>query len=75
MISSSCITNSRTRINPDGLFLTLDYFPQGKGKRHPIRYAIDGSNRWWQSPTLQNGRQYEWVTITIDLKQVREQPR
>ncbi|XP_029841229.2 laminin subunit alpha-1 [Ixodes scapularis] len=39
-------------------------------KRHPIEYAIDGSNRWWQSPTLQNGRKYQWVTITLDLKQV-----
>ncbi|XP_046402924.1 laminin subunit alpha-1-like [Ischnura elegans] len=39
-------------------------------KRHPITNAIDGSNRWWQSPTLERGRQYEWVTITLDLKQV-----
>ncbi|CAL1296819.1 unnamed protein product [Larinioides sclopetarius] len=39
-------------------------------KRHPIEYAIDGTNNWWQSPTLQNGKQYEWVTITLDLKQV-----
>ncbi|CAG7825370.1 unnamed protein product, partial [Allacma fusca] len=22
-----------------------------KSKRHPIKYAIDESNRWWQSPT------------------------
>ncbi|XP_021959945.2 laminin subunit alpha-1 isoform X2 [Folsomia candida] len=44
----------------------------GNGKRHPIKFAIDGSNRWWQSPSLQNGRQYEWVTITIDLKQVHQ---
>lgn len=39
-------------------------------KRHPITNAIDGSNNWWQSPTLQNGKQYEWVTITLDLRQV-----
>ncbi|XP_055952530.1 laminin subunit alpha-1-like isoform X1 [Argiope bruennichi] len=39
-------------------------------KKHPIEYAIDGTNNWWQSPTLQNGKQYEWVTITLDLKQV-----
>lgn len=25
---------------------------------------------WWQSPTLQGGRQFEYVTITLDLKQV-----
>ncbi|KAH8251255.1 hypothetical protein KR032_004153 [Drosophila birchii] len=24
---------------------------------------------WWQSPTLQGGRQFEYVTITLDLKQ------
>ncbi|XP_055381870.1 laminin subunit alpha-1 [Condylostylus longicornis] len=27
-------------------------------------------NGWWQSPTLLNGYEYEYVTITIDLKQV-----
>jgi len=40
-------------------------------ERHPIHFAIDGSNRWWQSPTIANGRQFNWVTITLDLKQVR----
>ncbi|KAH9488089.1 Laminin subunit alpha-2 [Bulinus truncatus] len=39
-------------------------------QRHPITNAIDGSNRWWQSPTLTNGAQYNYVTITIDLKQI-----
>ncbi|KAH9363655.1 hypothetical protein HPB48_013661 [Haemaphysalis longicornis] len=39
-------------------------------RRHPIQHAIDGSNRWWQSPSLQHGRKYQWVTITLDLKQV-----
>ncbi|KAG8183116.1 hypothetical protein JTE90_024425 [Oedothorax gibbosus] len=39
-------------------------------KKHPIENAIDGTNRWWMSPTLQNGKQYEWITITLDLKQV-----
>ena len=38
--------------------------------RHPIEFAIDGSNRWWQSPTIANGRQFNSVTITLDLKQV-----
>lgn len=41
-------------------------------KRHPIENAIDGSNKWWQSPTLHAGAQYETVTITLDLKQVSE---
>ncbi|KAK2856042.1 hypothetical protein Q5P01_004777 [Channa striata] len=39
-------------------------------ERHPIEYAIDGTNRWWQSPSIQNGMEYHYVTITLDLKQV-----
>ncbi|XP_061125977.1 laminin subunit alpha-2 isoform X2 [Syngnathus typhle] len=39
-------------------------------ERHPIEYAIDGTNRWWQSPSIKNGREYHHVTITLDLKQV-----
>ncbi|XP_078068970.1 laminin subunit alpha-2 isoform X6 [Mustelus asterias] len=39
-------------------------------ERHPIANAIDGTNRWWQSPSIQNGMGYHYVTITLDLKQV-----
>ncbi|XP_030577117.1 laminin subunit alpha-2 isoform X2 [Archocentrus centrarchus] len=39
-------------------------------ERHPIDYAIDGTNRWWQSPSIKNGMEYHYVTITLDLKQV-----
>ncbi|XP_063307614.1 laminin subunit alpha-1 isoform X1 [Pelobates fuscus] len=39
-------------------------------ERHPITNAIDGTNDWWQSPSIQNGRAYHWVTITLDLRQV-----
>ncbi|XP_006164208.1 laminin subunit alpha-1 [Tupaia chinensis] len=39
-------------------------------ERHPISSAIDGTNNWWQSPSIQNGREYHWVTITLDLRQV-----
>ncbi|KAK3781049.1 hypothetical protein RRG08_046352 [Elysia crispata] len=38
--------------------------------RHPISNAVDGSQRWWQSPTLANGPEYNYVTITLDLQQV-----
>ncbi|KAJ1350105.1 hypothetical protein KIN20_005822 [Parelaphostrongylus tenuis] len=38
-------------------------------RRHPIEFAIDGTKRWWQSPSLANGLQYEKVNITIDLRQ------
>lgn len=40
------------------------------GKRHPPAHAVDGSSRWWQSPSLAEGA-YDWVTLTLDLKQVR----
>ncbi|XP_029984754.1 laminin subunit alpha-2 isoform X3 [Sphaeramia orbicularis] len=39
-------------------------------ERHPVEYAIDGTNRWWQSPSIKNGMEYHYVTITLDLKQV-----
>ncbi|XP_063079841.1 laminin subunit alpha-2 [Engraulis encrasicolus] len=39
-------------------------------ERHPIEYAIDGTNRWWQSPSIKNGMVYHYVTLTLDLKQV-----
>ncbi|XP_041661166.1 laminin subunit alpha-2 isoform X8 [Cheilinus undulatus] len=39
-------------------------------ENHPIEYAIDGTNRWWQSPSIKNGMEYHYVTITLDLKQV-----
>ncbi|KAK7893585.1 hypothetical protein WMY93_022737 [Mugilogobius chulae] len=39
-------------------------------ERHPIDNAIDGTNQWWQSPSIKNGRQFHWVTITLDLKQI-----
>uniref|UniRef100_A0A3B4YWZ3 Laminin N-terminal domain-containing protein n=1 Tax=Stegastes partitus TaxID=144197 RepID=A0A3B4YWZ3_9TELE len=38
-------------------------------ERHPITNAIDGTNQWWQSPSIKNGRQFHWITITLDLKQ------
>uniref|UniRef100_A0A8C3AV95 Laminin subunit alpha 2 n=1 Tax=Cyclopterus lumpus TaxID=8103 RepID=A0A8C3AV95_CYCLU len=39
-------------------------------EQHPIEYATDGTNRWWQSPSIKNGMMYHYVTITLDLKQV-----
>ena len=40
-------------------------------KKHSISFAVDNdSSNWWQSPTFQSGPQYEYVTITVDLKQV-----
>ena len=45
--------------------------PVTPSDHHPIEYAIDGSERWWQSPPLSRGLQYQQVNITIDLGQVR----
>uniref|UniRef100_A0A3P9NZ57 Laminin, alpha 1 n=1 Tax=Poecilia reticulata TaxID=8081 RepID=A0A3P9NZ57_POERE len=39
-------------------------------ERHPIMNAIDGTNQWWQSPSIKNGRQFHWITITLDLNQI-----
>uniref|UniRef100_A0A2K5E5S5 Laminin subunit alpha-2 n=1 Tax=Aotus nancymaae TaxID=37293 RepID=A0A2K5E5S5_AOTNA len=39
-------------------------------QRHPITNAIDGKNTWWQSPSIKNGIEYHYVTITLDLQQV-----
>ncbi|XP_056099529.1 laminin subunit alpha-1 [Rhinichthys klamathensis goyatoka] len=43
---------------------------QNPKDQHPITNAIDGTNQWWQSPSIKNGRQFHWVTITLDLRQV-----
>ncbi|XP_050306912.1 laminin subunit alpha-1 [Anthonomus grandis grandis] len=40
------------------------------GKRHPIINAIDGTNSWWQSPPLSYGKEFEFVSVTVDLKQI-----
>lgn len=38
---------------------------------HSIRYTINTDNsNWWQSPTMAHGRSLNWVTVTIDLKNV-----
>ncbi|XP_064107459.1 laminin subunit alpha lam-3-like isoform X1 [Macrobrachium nipponense] len=39
-------------------------------RRHPVTNAIDGTDSYWQSPSLAAGRRYEWVTLTLDLKEV-----
>lgn len=40
------------------------------GKKNNIRRATDGSKESWISPTLENGEEYEYVTILLDMKQV-----
>ncbi|XDV48183.1 hypothetical protein PO909_017644 [Leuciscus waleckii] len=47
-----------------------DASSQNPKEQHPITNAIDGTNQWWQSPSIKNGRQFHWVTLTLDLRQV-----
>ncbi|KAG9478961.1 hypothetical protein GDO78_012566 [Eleutherodactylus coqui] len=39
-------------------------------KAHPASNAIDGTERWWQSPPLSLGLRYNEVNVTIDLGQI-----
>ncbi|XP_053308878.1 laminin subunit alpha-5 isoform X2 [Spea bombifrons] len=39
-------------------------------KAHPITNAIDGTERWWQSPPLSRGLENNEVNVTLDLGQV-----
>lgn len=39
-------------------------------KAHPITNAVDGTERWWQSPSLSQGLNYDEVNVTLDLGQV-----
>ncbi|XP_076269984.1 wing blister isoform X2 [Rhynchophorus ferrugineus] len=49
-----------------------DDYATDQSKRHSINFAIDGGNRWWQSPALHYGSEYEYVTVTVDLRQIYE---
>ena len=44
--------------------------PSNPGQNHSIAYAIDGSERWWQSPPLSRGEEFNEVDIVINLQQV-----
>ncbi|XP_071119471.1 laminin subunit alpha-like [Haliotis cracherodii] len=43
--------------------------PEIYDQNHGPEYAIDGSQRWWQSPPLSRGVQYNEVNLTINLGQ------
>ncbi|XP_063440155.1 laminin-like protein epi-1 isoform X2 [Mytilus trossulus] len=38
-------------------------------KEHPAEFAIDGTERWWQSPPLSRDLKYNEVNLTINLGQ------
>jgi len=46
--------------------------PSKSNKGHPADYAIDGTERWWQSPPLSRGMSYNEINLTIDLAQVNK---
>ncbi|XP_066537073.1 laminin subunit alpha-3 [Hoplias malabaricus] len=39
-------------------------------KSHPVTNAIDGTERWWQSPPLSRGPNYNEVNVTLNLGQL-----
>lgn len=43
--------------------------PRDPVQSHPAANAIDGTEKWWQSPPLSRGLQYSNVSLTIDLGQ------
>ncbi|XP_041858853.1 laminin subunit alpha-5 isoform X2 [Melanotaenia boesemani] len=48
-----------------------DICSQGESDRaHPITNAIDGTERWWQSPPLSRSTEYNQVNVTLDLGQL-----
>lgn len=42
------------------------------GKRHNISNVLNPDpGKWWQSPTLARGNRFKYITIILDLKQVK----
>uniref|UniRef100_A0A8C9TNX3 Laminin, alpha 5 n=1 Tax=Scleropages formosus TaxID=113540 RepID=A0A8C9TNX3_SCLFO len=39
-------------------------------RAHPITNAIDGTERWWQSPPLSRSAEFNEVNVTLDLGQL-----
>lgn len=55
---------------PQGQY--CDICSQGDSDRaHPITNAIDGTERWWQSPPLSRSTEFNEVNVTLDLGQVK----
>ncbi|XP_072098440.1 laminin subunit alpha-5 isoform X1 [Mobula birostris] len=47
-----------------------DICKAGSNKAHPSTNAIDGTERWWQSPPLSRDLEYNEVNVTLDLGQL-----
>lgn len=63
----------KTSLSSQGQY--CDICSQGDSDRaHPITNAIDGTERWWQSPPLSRSTEFNEVNVTLDLGQVRHSP-
>ncbi|XP_066461637.1 laminin subunit alpha-2 isoform X6 [Eleutherodactylus coqui] len=49
---------------------TCDQNSPDRNLHYPIAHAINGKKSWWQSPSIKNGMEYHYVTITLDLQQI-----
>jgi laminin alpha 3/5 len=45
--------------------------PNNPSQRHPTDYAVDGTERFWMSPPLSRGTEYNKINFTIHLGQVK----
>ncbi|KAK9712224.1 Laminin N-terminal (Domain VI) [Popillia japonica] len=46
-----------------GRCYVCDNFSPDPTKQHPIHHAIDGTGKWWQSPALYRGREYDGDSV------------
>ena len=68
----------KTTLNPNNTHVFFwfqgqlcDYCdPSNPEQNHSIAHAIDGTERWWQSPPLSRGEEFNEVDIVINLEQV-----
>ncbi|XP_078680702.1 laminin subunit alpha-5-like isoform X1 [Branchiostoma floridae x Branchiostoma belcheri] len=44
--------------------------PRDPSRAHPVSQAVDGTEKWWQSPPLSRGTDYNKVNVTISLGQL-----
>ena len=50
---------------------TCGYCDASRGnEEHRIEFAVDGGEKWWQSPPLSRGEPFHEVNITLNLLQV-----
>ena len=64
------VKESDLRITINSGQLCEECDPSEEELSHPAEFAIDGTERWWQSPPLSRGMEYNAVNLSIDLEQV-----